>query len=68
MPEQAVTPLDALRALADRAGLSLSDDELTLLLPLYDRYAAEAARLHDAPLDAEDLAVAFTPNYDEVER
>ena len=55
-------PLDAIRAVAERAGLQLSDDELRELKPIYDRYAAEAARLHDAPLDAEDLAVVFTPN------
>ena len=55
-------PLDAMRAVAERAGLDLSDDELRELKPVYDRYATEAARLHDAPLDAEDLAVVFTPN------
>ena len=55
-------PLDALRAVAERAGLRLSDDELRELKPVYDRYATEAARLHEAPLDSEDLAVVFTPN------
>ncbi len=55
-------PLDAMRAVAERAGLQLSDEELRELKPVYDRYASEAARLHDAPLDAEDLAVVFTPN------
>ncbi len=55
-------PLDAIRAVAERAGLQLSDDELRELKPIYERYATEAARLHDAPLDAEDLAVVFTPN------
>ena len=55
-------PLDALRAVAERAGLRLSDDELRELKPVYDRYATEAARLHEVPLDAEDLAVVFTPN------
>ncbi len=55
-------PLDTMRAVAERAGLHLSDDELRELKPVYDRYASEAARLHDAPLDAEDLAVVFTPN------
>ena len=54
--------LDTLRAVAERAGLRLSDDELRELKPVYDRYATEAARLHEAPLDAEDLAVVFTPN------
>ena len=60
--DTAEAPLDALRAVAERAGLRLSDDELRELKPVYDRYAAEAARLHEAPLDAEDLAVVFTPN------
>lgn len=55
-------PLDAMRAVAERAGLQLSDEELRELKPVYDRYASEAARLHDVPLDAEDLAVVFTPN------
>ena len=54
--------LDAIRAVAERAGLRLSDDELSELKPIYERYAAEAARLHEAPLDAEDLAVVFTPD------
>ena len=60
--DTAEAALDALRAVAERAGLRLSDDELRELKPVYDRYAAEAARLHEAPLDAEDLAVVFTPN------
>ena len=67
MPDAADTPIGALRALTERAGLDLSDEELERLRPLYDRYAAEAARLHDAPLDAEDLAVSFSPNYVEVD-
>lgn len=54
--------LDTIRAVAERAGLQLSDDELRELKPIYDRYATEAARLHEAPLDAEDLAVVFTPD------
>ena len=60
--DTAEAPLDALRAVAERAGLRLSDDELRELKPVYDRYATEAARLHEAQLDAEDLAVVFTPN------
>ncbi len=60
--DTAEAPLDTLRAVAERAGLRLSDDELRELKPVYDRYAVEAARLHEAPLDAEDLAVVFTPN------
>ncbi len=56
--------LDQLRVLAERAGLRLTDEELTGLKPMYDHYARQIAALFDLDLEAEDLAVMYTPNWD----
>ncbi len=64
MAESESMSLDALRAIVERAGLSLSDEELQSLKPLYERYVGEAARLHELEIDAEDLAVVFSPKWD----
>lgn len=53
--------MDHFRALVARAGLDLSAKELESLKPMYDHYANQAARLHELDLDAEDLAVVFSP-------
>ena len=52
------------RVLVGRAGLSLTDEELESLKPMYDHYIRETASLHELQLEAEDLAVAFSPNWD----
>ena len=52
------------RVLVGRAGLSLTDEELESLKPMYEHYAGEAARLHELELGAEDMAVAFSPDWD----
>ena len=54
--------MDHFRALVARAGLDLSAEELESLKPMYDHYANQAARLHELDLDAEDLAVVFSPS------
>ena len=56
-------PLDSFRVLAERAGMNLSDQELADLKPLYEQYSERVAALHEADLGAEDMAVAFPPDW-----
>ena len=53
--------LEPFRLLVQRAGLSLSEAELAALKPMYDFYRERVQQLHDVELEAEDLAVAFSP-------
>ena len=55
---------DDFRALAVRAGLELSADELERLKPMYEHYLAAIERMNALELDAEDLAVAFTAGWE----
>lgn len=55
---------DEFRALALRAGMDLSDDELEDLKPMYEYYIEPVARMNALDLDAEDLAVAFSPGWE----
>ena len=55
--------LEAFRVLTQRAGLALSDEELTSLKPMFDFYAEQIESLHSLDLDSEDLAVAFVPTW-----
>ena len=57
-------PLDDFRALTQRAGLDLTDDELEHLKPMYDHYLEPIARMNALDLDAEDLAVVYSPGWD----
>lgn len=52
------------RALARRAGMDLSDVELERLKPMYEYYIEPIARMNALDLDAEDLAVAFSPGWE----
>ena len=61
MAESESISSEHLRSLVERAGMDLSDQELADLLPIYDRYAMQAAVLHDLDLGQEDLAVTFLP-------
>ena len=57
-------PLDDFRALTKRAGLDLTDDELENLKPMYDHYIESIASMNALDLDAEDLAVVYSPGWD----
>lgn len=56
--------LDHLRLLTERAGLRLSEVELAAFKPMYDHYASQIPTLFEIELEAEDLAVMYTPNWD----
>jgi hypothetical protein len=56
--------IDQLRWLAERSGLTLKPEELTALKPMYDHYAKQIRALFEIELDAEDLAVVYSPNWD----
>ncbi|MEE8305481.1 MAG: hypothetical protein V3S24_23940 [Candidatus Tectomicrobia bacterium] len=62
MSETAGIPLETFRVLTERVGLSLSDEELASLKPMFDFYTEQIQKLHDVELDVEDLAVAFSPS------
>ncbi len=63
MSETAGIPLETFRVLTERVGLSLSDEELASLKPMFDFYTEQIQKLHDVELDVEDLAVAFSPGW-----
>jgi len=50
--------------LAERAGLTMTIEELTALKPMFDYYAKQIKLLFEIELDAEDLAVVYSPNWD----
>jgi hypothetical protein len=56
--------LDHFRALAERAGFALTPEELTTLKPMFDYYAQQIKVLFEVDLEAEDLAVMYSPNWD----
>ena len=56
--------LEEFRALTNRVGLELSDDELEHLKPMYEHFLEPIARMNALDLDAEDLAVVFQPGWD----
>jgi hypothetical protein len=64
MAESAGISLDHFRVLTERAGLALKPEELTALKPMFDFYAQHIKVLFEVDLDAEDLAVMYSPNWD----
>lgn len=52
------------RALTNRVGLELNDEELEHLKPMYEHFLEPVARMNALDLDAEDLAVVFQPGWD----
>jgi hypothetical protein len=64
MAEAEGVSIDQLRGLVERAGLALKDEELTALKPMFDHYAKQIKVLFEVELDAEDLAVMYSPNWD----
>jgi hypothetical protein len=64
MAESEGIAVDHLRSLAERAGLALKNEELTALKPMFDHYAKQIKVLFEVELDAEDMAVMYSPNWD----
>ena len=64
MAESETIAVEHLRVLAERAGLALKDEELVALKPMFDHYAKQVKALFEVELDAEDLAVMYSPNWD----
>ena len=58
------TSIDDFRALTRRAGLDLTDDEIEHLKPMYDHYLEPITNMNALDLDAEDLAVVYSPGWD----
>ena len=56
--------LEDLRVLAERAGFRLTSEELKALRPMYDHFASQTQRLYEVPLEMEDVAVVYSPNWD----
>ena len=49
--------------MAERAGLGLSQEELEQLKPVYDLYLQYVNQLHSVDLQAEEIALAFQPDW-----
>jgi hypothetical protein len=64
MAEAEGIAVEQLRGLAERAGLALKNEDLTALKPMFDHYAKQIKVLFEVELDAEDLAVTYSPNWD----
>ena len=64
MAESEGISIDQFRGLTERAGLTLQPEELAALKPMFDYYAKQISILFETDLDAEDLAVMYTPNWD----
>jgi hypothetical protein len=56
--------VEQLRGLAERAGLSMKTEELSALKPMFDHYAKQVKLLFEIDLEAEDMAVVYSPNWD----
>ena len=61
MVEPTTISMDDFRALVRRVGLELKAEELEGLKAMYDHYAPHTYALHELDLDAEDLALVFSP-------
>ena len=56
--------IEEFRALTNRVGLDLSDEELEHLKPMYEHFLEPVAHMNALDLDVEDLAVVFAPGWD----
>ena len=63
MPEQGEVSMEEFRQMAERAGLGLTEQDLEDVKPIYELYAAYAARLHDINFGAEEMVVQFHPDW-----
>ena len=64
MAESEGISVEQFGTLAERAGLTMKTEELTALKPMFDYYAKQIKLLFEIELDAEDLAVVYSPNWD----
>jgi hypothetical protein len=64
MSDSTTLSMEDFRTMAQKAGLVLTDEELAGLKPMYDHFAGPVAKMHELDLDAEDLAVVFSPDWD----
>jgi len=64
MAESEGLSVEQFGTLAERAGLTMTIEELTALKPMFDYYAKQIKLLFEIELDAEDLAVVYSPNWD----
>ncbi len=55
--------LEQFRLLAERAGLGLSSEDLSELKPLYELYLKQIAPMRSLNLKAEEIGVAFHPDW-----
>jgi hypothetical protein len=55
--------MEAFKLMAERAGLGLSQQELEELKPLYDLYLPSINQLHAIDFQAEEIALAFQPEW-----
>ncbi len=59
---EGVSP-EVFRQMAERAGLGLTEEELERLRPLYGLYLEFSNQLHAVELQAEEIALAFNPEW-----
>jgi hypothetical protein len=64
MAESEGIAVEQLRGLAERAGLTMKTEEVTALKPMFDHYAKQIKLMFEIDLDAEDMAVVYSPNWD----
>ena len=54
---------EVFRQTAERAGLGLTEEELEGLRPLYGLYLEFLNQIHSVDLQAEEIALAFNPEW-----
>ena len=64
MAESEGISVEQFGTLVERAGLTMKTEELTALKPMFDYYAKQIKLLFEIELDAEDMAVVYSPNWD----
>lgn len=64
MAESEGISVEQFGTLAERAGLIMKQEELIALKPMFDHYAKQIRMLFEIELDAEDMAVVYSPNWD----
>ena len=62
MGDSEYTTMEQFKALAERAGMDLTPEDLEELKPVYELYAEQAAQLHELDLGDGDLALTFSPD------